>query len=109
MDFLRNYWPWPGPDLSKTGPNLILVVGGSLDVIESTSFSSPTGFPDPPDPPGDPPDPPREVLDKFVNFSKKKVYPADAALRTCNLLAVTRGRFAATGDGSRRLNGVLMT
>ena len=31
---------------------------GSLEVIESTSFSSKTAFPDPPDPPGGLPDPP---------------------------------------------------
>ena len=55
----RMSWPWPGPDLSKTGLKLILVVGGSLDVIESTSFSSPTAFSDPPRTPGDPPDPPQ--------------------------------------------------
>ena len=50
-----------GPGLLKTGLNLNLVVGGSLDVIESTSFSSKTGFPDPPRTLQTPPDPPRRV------------------------------------------------
>ena len=54
LEFLR----WT---LRKMGARSNLVVGGSLHVIESTSFPSPTGFPDPPDPPGDPPDPPGGV------------------------------------------------
>ena len=58
--------------LQKRGARWILVVGESLHVIESTSFSSPTGLQRTPRPPGDPPrpspepqeppqDPPREV------------------------------------------------
>ena len=53
LEFLR----WT---LRKRGARSNLVVGGSLHVIESISFSSPTGFPEPQRPPGDPPgDPPR--------------------------------------------------
>ena len=41
----------------------------------------------------------QEVLEKLVFFSKKKW--ADA--RDCNLLAVSRSRFAGAGDGSQCL------
>ena len=58
------------PDLLKTGLNTILVAGGSLDVIESTSFPSPTGLQEPPRPPGDPPGPLPGVLEKIVFFLK---------------------------------------
>ena len=47
------------PSLEKPGSRSILVAGKSLHVIESTSFSSPTGpqrpKTSPPDPPGGPP------------------------------------------------------
>ena len=52
----------PGPGLSKTGLKLDPGEGEIRHVIESTSFSSPTGFPDPPRPPGDPPSPPQGGL-----------------------------------------------
>ena len=45
------------PDLVKTGLKPNPVEGESLHVIESTSFSSPTGLPEPQSTPGDPPDP----------------------------------------------------
>ena len=100
-------WPWPGPGLSKTGLNLNLVVGVSLDVIESTSFSSPTGFPDPQEEPGDPPGGLPGGFGKICIFFffKKQVWDARV---DPNLLAVTRSRFAGAGDGSRRLNRLLM-
>ena len=41
--------------LQKVGSRWILVVGESFHVIESTSFSSPTGLPELPRAPGDPP------------------------------------------------------
>ena len=44
------------PGLSRTGLNLDLGEGVSLHVIESTSFSSPTGLPEPQSSPPDPPD-----------------------------------------------------
>ena len=49
------------PGLSKTGLKLILGEGGSLEVIESTSFPSKTAFPDPPRAPRTPQTPPGEV------------------------------------------------
>ena len=60
-----------GPDLSKTGPKLNLVAGGSLDVIESTRFSSPTGLQEPPRAPGDPPRRPPRRFGKIAIFLKK--------------------------------------
>ena len=65
-------------------------------------LSSQTGPPEPRQTPQTPQDPPQEGLNKIVIKKKKfQQYPV------ANLLAVTRGRFAATGDGSPRLNDVL--
>ena len=70
--------------LQKRGARSILVVGGSLHVIESTSFSSPTGLSEPPRAPGDPPgDPPRRVLEIIFFFFKIKVCRNDL-LATCS-------------------------
>ena len=89
--------------LQKRGARSNLVVGGSLDVIESTSFPSPTGLQRAHQTPGDPPDPPPGGLKIF--FFQKKVGDAQAG---CNLLAVPRGRFAPAGDGSPSLTAVLI-
>ena len=56
------------PGLLKTGLKLNLVVGGSLQVIESTSFSSKTGPQEPPRTPGDLPGDPQEGLEIICIF-----------------------------------------
>ena len=85
------------PGLRRTGLNLDLGEGVSLHVIESTSFSSPTGLPELPRAPGDLPGGlPRSFgkLCFFLKFFAMRGRLAD------NLLAVPRGRFAGAGDGS---------
>ena len=71
LDFLGHALEILSWALQKRGARWILVVGESLHVIESTSFSSPIGFPELPRPPGDPPDPPRRFW-KNLYFSLKK-------------------------------------
>ena len=91
------------PGLLKTGLNLNLVAGGSLDVIESTSFPSKTAPPDLPRPPGELPDPPREVLEIiciFCNFSQPKFGPT----ATCS---PPPGAASRPRVGARRANGCL--
>ena len=94
------------PDPNKTGLNLNPVEGKIRHVIESTSFPSPTGFPDPPRPPGDPPSPPQGGL-KIICIIFQFFWWSRSG-QAGNLLAVTPGRFAARGDGSPRLNGLLI-
>ena len=63
----------------------------------------------PPGPPQDPRRPPRPLQESFGKiciFSKRKSLVGG---RVGNLLAVTRCRFAAAGDGSRRLNRCIET
>ena len=88
------------PDPNKTGLNTILVVGGSLDVIESTSLSSPTGFPDPPDPPKPPPDPSQEVLDKILIFSIFFL-PSRRRLATCSPSPAAASRQRGTASNAK--------
>ena len=88
------------PDLLKTGPKLNLVAGGSLEVIESTSFPSPTGPQEVPRTPGDlPAGLPRSFGNTciFFNFWWRHLWV------TCNLLALSRSRFAGAGEGSQCL------
>ena len=54
LDFLGHALEILSWTLQKRGARWILVVGESLHVIESTSFSSPTGLPELPRTPGDP-------------------------------------------------------
>ena len=108
LDLLGHVLEFLSWTLRKMGARSNLVVGGSLHVIESTSFSSPTGFPEPPQTPGDLPGPPQGGLENllfFLNFFKKSSRPREAQVRA-NLLAVTRCRFAAAGDGSPEANVV---
>ena len=101
LDFLGHALEILSWTLQKRGARSILVVGESLHVIESTSFSSPTGFPEPPRAPGDPPGDPQEGLEIICIFFN---FWFGFELGSGNLLAVTPGRFAARGDGSPRLN-----
>ena len=64
------------PDPNKTGLNPNLGDGKIRHVIESTSFSSPTGLPELPRAPGDPPAGLPGGFGKIVFFQKKKVGPS---------------------------------
>ena len=90
-------------DLQKTGSKLILVAGGSLDVIESTSFSVFQAKLPPSSLPGAQETPqtlPGGFWKLIVLFLKFLGVPNPS---WSNLLAVTRCRFAAPGDGEQCL------
>ena len=92
----------PRPQLAEIGPTLHPVVGKRRHVRESISFSSQTAPRTARQTPRTPPGPPQDGLKKLhFFFVQKKLGPERGR---CNFLAVTRGRFAATGDGSPRLN-----
>ena len=86
------------PELAEIGPSLHPDDGKRRHVRESISLSSQTAPPDSQRDPPDPPRPPQESLEKFVICLQKSVGRTTAS---CNLLAVTRCRFAAAGDGSQ--------
>ena len=90
---------------TKTGSRWILVARGKLTCHRIDKLFKPNCPPDsPPDPLIPPRRPPRR-FEKKCNLKKKRIHPTGR----CNLLAVSRGRFAPAGDGSPWLIGCLET
>ena len=85
-------------DLEKTGSRSILVVGNTPSLTTDEPFRAKLAPSRPKLAPRRPQEASQEVLGKFVFFFQKKklVGPGTQS----NLLAVTRCRFAAAGDGS---------
>ena len=86
-----------GPSLAEIGSNTNPGDSKRRHGCESMGLSSQT---DPPRTPGRPSRPPQTPPGGFGKIVSKKMY-CDIL---CNLLAVTRSRFAGAGDGSPRLN-----
>ena len=76
LDFLGDSLEILRWTLDKAGVRSILGEGEIRHVSESTSFSSPTGFPEPPpQPPGDLPGASQEGLKHLYFFMKKSAKP----------------------------------